>query len=130
QGASKTDTPLRELPQSVSVVNRQQIEQQTPQTIGEALNYSAGAFSGLVGGGNRYDYVALRGFVDNSVENTVLDGLRLMSDSGSFSAMQIDPYFVERIDLIRGPASVLYGRSPPWWLGGAHQQTPASLRAA
>ncbi|MCX7206833.1 MAG: TonB-dependent siderophore receptor [Proteobacteria bacterium] len=124
QGASKTDTPLRELPQSVSVVNRQQIEQQTPQTIGEALNYSAGAFSGLVGGGNRYDYVALRGFVDNSVENTVLDGLRLMSDSGSFSAMQIDPYFVERIDLIRGPASVLYGRSSPGGLVALTSKRP------
>lgn len=111
--ATKTDTPLVETPQSVSVVTQQQLEDQKPRSVGEALNYTPGAFTALVGATNRYDYVALRGFIDTSVDNTYLDGLKLLSDQGSYSSMQVDPYFLERIDVFRGPSSVLYGRSSP-----------------
>ncbi|MEP6721211.1 MAG: TonB-dependent siderophore receptor [Variovorax sp.] len=110
---AKTDTPILETPQSISVVTKQQLEDQKPRSIPEALNYTPGAFTGLVGSSNRYDYVALRGFNDSSVDSTLLDGLRLLSDQGSYSSMQVDPYFLERIDVVRGPASVLYGRASP-----------------
>ncbi|HJS05050.1 MAG TPA: TonB-dependent siderophore receptor [Variovorax sp.] len=109
----KTDTPIIETPQSISVVTRQQLEDQKPRAIGEALNYTPGTFTGLVGSSNRYDYVALRGFKDSSVDSTLLDGLRMLSDQGSYTSMQVDPYFLERIDIVRGPASVLYGRASP-----------------
>ncbi|CAB3635500.1 TonB-dependent siderophore receptor [Achromobacter pestifer] len=118
--ATKTDTPLREIPQSVSVVTREQIDEQKPRSVTEALRYTPGAFTGLVGAADRYDYVALRGFIENSTDNTIYDGLKLLSDSGTFSSIQIDPYFVERIDVFRGPSSVLFGRSAP---GGLVQLT-------
>lgn len=111
--ASKTDTPVIETPQSVSVITAAQLEVQRPRSIGEVLSYTPGAFSGLAGSSNRYDYVALRGFADSSVDSILLDGQRLLSDQGSYSSMQIDPYFLERIDVLRGPASVLYGRASP-----------------
>ena len=111
--ATKTTTPLNELAQSVSVVTQAQIEAQMPKTVVQALNYSPGAYTGLFGNAMRYDYVALRGFADTSMANTILDGMRLMSDAGSFSAFQVDPYFIERIDLVRGPMSVLYGNAAP-----------------
>lgn len=110
---TKTDTPLLETPQSVSVITRKQLEDQKPRSISEALNYTPGIFTALVGATNRYDYVSLRGFTDNSVDNVLLDGLRTLSDQGSYTALQIDPYFLERADVLRGPASVLYGRSSP-----------------
>jgi iron complex outermembrane receptor protein len=110
---SKTDTPIIETPQSISVVTKQQLEDQKPRSIPEALNYAPGVFTGLVGSSNRYDYVALRGFKDSSVDSTLLDGLRMLSDQGSYTSMQVDPYFLERIDVVRGPASVLYGRASP-----------------
>lgn len=113
RAATKTTTPLNEIAQSVSVITQAQIEAQMPQTIVQALNYSPGAFTGLFGNASRYDYVALRGFTDTSMANTVLDGLRLMSDAGSFSAFQIDPFFIERVDFVRGPMSVLYGNAAP-----------------
>ncbi|WP_348943776.1 TonB-dependent siderophore receptor [Chitinibacter sp. FCG-7] len=113
RAATKTTTPLNELAQAVSVVSQAQIEAQMPRTIAQALDYAPGAYSGLFGNAMRYDYVALRGFADTSMANTTLDGMRLMSDAGSFSAFQIDPYFVERIDLVRGPISVLYGNAAP-----------------
>jgi len=118
--ATKTDTPLIETPQSVSVVTREQIDEQKPRSVTEALRYTPGAFTGLVGAADRYDYVALRGFIENSTDNTIYDGLKLLSDSGTFSSIQIDPYFVERIDVFRGPSSVLFGRSAP---GGLVQLT-------
>lgn len=122
--ATKTDTPLKETPQSVSVVTRKQIEDQRPRTVTEALDYTPGAFSGLVGSATRYDYVALRGFKDSSTASVILDGLRLLSDGGAFSAMQVDPWLVERIDVFRGPSSVLYGRSTPGGLVALTSKRP------
>ncbi len=110
---TKTDTPIVETPQSISVVTQQQLDDQKPRGLSEALNYTSGAFTALVGASNRYDYVALRGFNDSSVDNTLLDGLRLMSDQGSYSSFQIDPYFLQRIDVLKGPGSILYGRASP-----------------
>jgi iron complex outermembrane receptor protein len=113
RAATKTTTPLGELAQSVSVVTKEQIAAQHPATIGQALNYVPGAFSGLIGNATRYDYVALRGFTDSSAANTLLDGMRLLSEPATNSSLQVDPYFVDRIDLVRGPMSVLYGNSAP-----------------
>nr|WP_257984041.1 TonB-dependent receptor plug domain-containing protein [Ralstonia mannitolilytica] len=59
---TKTDTPIIETPQSISVVTQQQLDDQKPRGLSEALNYTSGAFTALVGASNRYDYVALRGF--------------------------------------------------------------------
>lgn len=103
---TKTDTPILEQPQSVSVVTRAQMEERQVQSIDEALRYSPGV---SVAGkeDNRFDYASARGF---SLVH-YLDGLRL--GSGSFAASQTEPYFLERIDILQGPASSLYGRSTP-----------------
>jgi iron complex outermembrane recepter protein len=121
---TKSDTALIETPQSISVIGKQQLEDQKPRAIGEALNYTPGAFTGLAGSSNRYDYVALRGFKDSSVDSTLLDGLRMLSDQGSYSSMQVDPFFLERIDVVRGPASVLFGRASPGGVVALTSMTP------
>lgn len=111
--ATKTDTPLLETAQSVSVVTREQMEDQGSKTVMQAMRYTPGAFTGQVGASNRYDYVILRGMVDRSIDNVYLDGLKMMGDDSTYSSMQVDPYFLERIDAVKGPSSVLYGRSSP-----------------
>lgn len=121
---SKSKQPLNETAQSVSVVSRQQIEDQRPASLSEALNYSAGAFSGLVGAARRYDYVAIRGFNDNMTDNVLIDGQRLLSDSNTYSSMQIDPYFIEHIDLVKGPVSSAYGRASPGGVVAATTKRP------
>ncbi|MCF3999438.1 TonB-dependent receptor plug domain-containing protein, partial [Pseudomonas aeruginosa] len=68
--------------------------------------------------------VVMRGFADNSVDNIYLDGLKAMGDSGTFSSMQVDPYFLERIDVLKGPSSVLYGRSLPGGLVALTSKKP------
>ncbi|MDD0977352.1 TonB-dependent siderophore receptor [Pseudomonas fontis] len=113
QVATKTSTALVETSQSVSVVTRQQIDDQGSQTVAQALRYTPGVLTNPYGATHRYDYVAMRGFNDGSVDNIYLDGLKSMGDNGTYSSMQVDPYFLERIDILKGPSSVLYGRSSP-----------------
>ncbi|HBV39452.1 MAG TPA: TonB-dependent siderophore receptor [Erwinia sp.] len=113
QGAMKTDRPLALTAQSVSVITRQQMEDQGATDVNQALSYTAGAFTNFAGAASRYDTVSLRGFHGGDVDNIFLDGLRLMSDPGSYNILQVDPWFLERIDVIKGPSSALYGQTVP-----------------
>ncbi len=122
--ATKTQTPFIETPQSVSRIDREDIEKKDAQTIQRAANYTPGAFTDQIGASNRYDYLVLRGFSDGSINNTHLDGLKVMGDSGSYSSMAIDPYFLESIEIVKGPASVLYGRASPGGLVSLNSKRP------
>ena len=112
-GGSKTDQPLITTPQSISVVTRQQMEDQGALDLNQALNYTPGVFTNFGGAATRYDTIALRGFHGGDVDNTFLDGLRIMSDGGSFNILQVDNWFLDRVDVIKGPSSALYGQTVP-----------------
>ncbi len=58
------------------------------------------------------------------MDNVFLDGMRLMSDGGSHSVLQIDPWFIERVDVVKGPASALYGQSVPGGLVNLTSKRP------
>ena len=110
---TKSDTAILETPQSLSVVTADQIRTQNAQNVGQALRYVPGIVA-EVGGGNdgaRYDFQTLRGF--GYVGTHYLDGLKATYGIGNLSMPQFDPYFLERVEVIRGPASVLYGQNPP-----------------
>lgn len=124
QIATKTSTALLETSQSVSVVTREQMDDQGSQTVSQAMRYTPGVLTNPYGATHRYDYVAMRGFNDGSVDNIYLDGLKSMGDSGTYSTMQVDPYFLERIDILKGPSSVLYGRSSPGGLVALTSKKP------
>lgn len=124
QIATKTSTALLETSQSVSVVTRQQMDDQGSQTVSQAMRYTPGVLTNPYGATHRYDYVAMRGFNDGSVDNIYLDGLKSMGDSGTYSTMQVDPYFLERVDILKGPSSVLYGRSSPGGLVALTSKKP------
>ncbi len=107
---AKTDTPLREIPQSISVVTRQQMDDQAVQNIGQALRYTTGIVPEVRGEQDISDLVGnmlLRGFAPDQY----LDGLKLIR--GEWGVAQIDPYFLNRIEVLHGPASVLYGQGTP-----------------
>ncbi|MFC0267433.1 TonB-dependent siderophore receptor [Kushneria aurantia] len=126
--AGKTATPLIETARSVDVITRQQLDDQNVQSMNDALLYTPGAFTGLAGGSDRSDKVSLRGFYGGDVDNTFLDGMRLQTDPGSYSAIQIDPFFLERIDVLKGPASALYGRAMPGGLVDFTSKRPLDER--
>ncbi|WP_313110748.1 STN domain-containing protein, partial [Stutzerimonas nitrititolerans] len=89
--ATKTSMPLVETSQTVSVVTRQQIEDQGSRSIAQAVRYTPGLMSSPYGATTRYDYVAMRGINDGSVDNLYLDGQKLLGDSGTYSSLQVDP---------------------------------------
>ncbi|MBR9827256.1 MAG: TonB-dependent siderophore receptor [Oceanospirillales bacterium] len=128
QGATKVETPLVETPQAVSVISREEFERRAPQSVQRATNYTPGIFTNQVGASNRYDYLVLRGFSDGSIGNTYLDGLKLMGDTNSYSAVVIDPWFLDSIEVVRGPASVLYGRASPGGLVALNSRKPVFTR--
>ncbi|WP_455426981.1 ferrichrome porin FhuA [Dryocola sp. LX212] len=110
--ATKTDTPIEKTPQSISVVTREEMETKQPQTVKDALSYTPSVFS-TRGSSSAYDVVSIRGFTTSSTVNTnqYLDGMKLQGDN--YSEASMDPYFLERVELLRGPVSVLYGKSNP-----------------
>lgn len=112
-GATKLETPDIETPQAVSIVTREQFEEQGATTVSQAVSYTPGVYSNQIGASRRFDYIVMRGFSDGSLDNIYLDGLKMLGDTNSHSSLVIDPWFLEKIEVVRGPASVLYGRSSP-----------------
>jgi iron complex outermembrane receptor protein len=109
---SKTDTPLIEAPQSVGVVTRDQIDDQAAQSVSQALRYTAGVLP-EVRPSARYDSVFVRGFGGQGTGAAFvnfLDGLR-QGRGLYFGVPNTDPWLLERIEVLRGPASVLYGQT-------------------
>lgn len=90
-GATKLETPDIETPQAVSIVTRQQYEEQGATSVRQAVSYTPGVYSNQIGASNRFDYIVLRGFSDGNLDNVYLDGLKLMGDTNSLSALVIDP---------------------------------------
>lgn len=113
RGATKLETPDIETPQAVSIITRDQIQEQGAISVRQAVGYTPGVYNNQIGGSNRFDYMVLRGFSDGSLDNVYLDGLKMMGDTNSHSSLVIDPWFLDSIEVVRGPASVLYGRSSP-----------------
>jgi iron complex outermembrane receptor protein len=106
---TKTDTPIVKTPQSISVVTREEMDTRQPTTVKQALNYAPGVFASR-GSSNTIDAVEIRGFTSVNT-NQYLDGIKLQGDN--YSEVAMDPYMLERVELLRGPSSVLYGKSNP-----------------
>ena len=105
-GGTKTDTSVMETPQAVSVITRDQMQAQDVQSVSQALRYSSGVFTEYRGSSNQSDEIFMRGF---GYAPKFLDGLAY----GSASKGQIDPWLLERVEVVRGPSSVLYGQASP-----------------
>ena len=105
--ATRTDTPIRDIPQSIQVVPEQVLEDQRVIRLEDALRNVSGVFSGNNFGGT-IDSFNIRGFADAT---TLRDGFR---DSFTESGLILrDPANIEQIEVLKGPASVLYGNVEP-----------------
>lgn len=113
--ATKTDTPLIETPQSVTVVTRQQMDDQAAQSVGQALRYTASVLAETRLSSGRYDSAFIRGFGGSGggagfINN--LDGLRYMRGV-NFLVPSYEPWGLERVEVLRGPSSVVFGQVKP-----------------
>ncbi|MDM3023394.1 ferrichrome porin FhuA [Citrobacter sp. CK194] len=122
---TKTDTPIEKTPQSVSVVTREEMDIHQPGSVKEALAYTPGAAASTRGASTTYDFVIIRGFyTPGPTPNNYLDGIKLQGDY--YSSAVVDPYMLERVELMRGPTSVLYGKSNPGGLISMVSKSPTS----
>lgn len=104
--ATKTDTPIIETPQSISVITRDRIRDQGSLTIQDALRYVSGMRGEAYGIDSRGDSALVRG----TSPGVFLDGLQ--KGVGYYNNTRTDPFTLERIEVLKGPSSMLYGQSP------------------
>ena len=98
--ATKTSTPVRNIPQALTIITKAQIDDQGLRSIGELLTFVPGASAGT-GEANR-DQMTLRG--NNSTADFFINGLR--DDVQYFR----DFYNVERVEILKGPNAMIFGR--------------------
>lgn len=106
--ATKTATSLREIPQSISVITDRQMRDRGIHGVEEAVWYIAGAQGGQYGEDTRSDWLLVRGFKPARY----VDGLASVEGAWTGES-RMEPYGLERIDVLKGPASVNYGAMPP-----------------
>ena len=104
--ATKTDTPVLETPQSISVITADRIRDQGSLTIQDSLRYVSGVRGEAYGIDSRSDSSLVRG----TSPGVFLDGLQ--KGVGYYNNTRTDPFTLERIEVLKGPSSMLYGQSP------------------
>ncbi len=119
---TKTDTPLKETPQSISVVGKEQMRDQGAQTLQEATRYVPGVFSDPYGFDSRGDSSIIRGIPGSYF----VDGLR-QTYGYSQTTAPIEPYAMERFEVLRGPSSMLYGQAPTGGMINAVSKLPSEI---
>ncbi|MBM3595334.1 MAG: TonB-dependent siderophore receptor [Alphaproteobacteria bacterium] len=112
--ATKTDTPVKDVPQTISVVTREQLDDQAQRSMADVLRYIPGTTVGQ-GEGNR-DQITLRG--QNSTADFFLDGVR--DDVQYYRSL----YNIERVEVLKGPCAMIFGRGGGGGIINRVQKTP------
>ncbi len=119
---TKTNTPIIETPQSLSVIGAEQIrDQKLVSKFDEVLRYTPGVVGGTFGQDIRNDWILIRGFKAQE-ESLFLDGLQLFSTS--YATWKLQPFNLDRVEILRGPSAILYGGSAPGGLVNAVSKLP------
>ncbi|TCM04717.1 iron complex outermembrane receptor protein [Sphingomonas sp. PP-CC-3G-468] len=117
---TKSQAPLIETPQSITIIDNEELTRRNALTINQAVGYVAGVAANQRGTLARTDLLTIRGFNPG----VYLDGMRLLA--GPYSTPQIDFNRIDRIDIVKGPASVLYGNSTPGGMVNLVSKIPES----
>lgn len=122
--ATKTDTPILEIPQAINVVTADQVAVQGARNLTQALRYTPGLSTGGFTDRNVIaDEITSRGFAPTPL---YLDGAYMPYAGSLGGAPQIDPYTLERIEVLKGPSSVLFGQNQPGGLINMVSKRPTS----
>ena len=123
-GATKTSTSVAETPQSVSVIERAELDARGVQSLNDAMRYVAGVSLESSGIDNRVDDFRIRGFDAGSWSNNVtLDGMRAPQGS-QWNRSMFDSWNLERVEVLKGPSAVMYGQIAPGGMVNQVSKTP------
>lgn len=106
-GATKSATPILETSRSISVETEGQFRDKGALTLDDTLNYTSGVVGDTYGFSTRGDFPKIRGF--DSAEYR--DGQQVLF--GFYNNTRSDVYMLEQVEVLKGPASVLYGKGTP-----------------
>ncbi|MGH6935859.1 MAG: TonB-dependent receptor plug domain-containing protein, partial [Methylocella sp.] len=98
--ATKTNTPLQDIPQSITILTKQLLEDRGSLSLGQALTYVPGV-TVAQGEGNR-DQITIRG--QDTTADFFLDGVR--DDAQYFR----DLYNIQAVEVLKGPSAAIFGR--------------------
>lgn len=105
--ALKSDVPIMSLARSVSIIDEDRIKQRGLFRLDQTYTYSAGVFGETFGFATRGDWVRVRGFDVPQYQDS------LQSLFGNYNNARADVYTLEQVEILKGPASVLYGQGSP-----------------
>lgn len=115
--ATKTETPLVEVPQSISVVTADEFRDRAAVDLQDVYRYSAGV-APATSVDSRGDFIVSRGFDAAQY----LDGLKRMPDF--IYGARLENFTLSRAEVLRGPSSVLYGAGGPGGVLNGVSKTP------
>ena len=119
---TKTDTAIIETPQSISVVTADEVSTRGSSSLLGALNYTPGVLS-FEGADRTGDGFVIRGFNTWATGTTFLNGMRY---GAQVYDGRMEPYGMERVEVLKGGASILYGRAPAGGLVNAVSKRPSA----
>lgn len=119
--ALKVAMPVLETPRSTSQVSREELDDHAVNKYDEVFRYRSGVLSAPYGQDNKADWFFIRGF--NAEDSTYQDGLRQFREGGYFW-WTTEPFGLESVELLKGPASILYGEAPPGGIINAISKRP------
>ncbi|MEO1427048.1 MAG: TonB-dependent receptor plug domain-containing protein, partial [Pseudomonadota bacterium] len=106
-GATKSETPIVETPRSVSIITSDEFLDFGALTLSNVLNYTAGVTGNAFGIATRGDSATIRGLDAPEYQDN------LQVNFGFFNNARADIYTLEQVEVLKGPASVLYGQAAP-----------------
>ncbi|MFC0338385.1 TonB-dependent siderophore receptor [Kushneria avicenniae] len=118
---SKTDTDVLDLSNTVSTVTEEEMRTRNVKDLEQAIGYTAGVAVDQYGGDDRYDFFMIRGF-DSTSSGTYRDGLNRRTVN--FTGGKLEPYGLQRIDVLKGSTSTLFGLNAPGGMVNAITKRP------
>ncbi|WP_231755176.1 TonB-dependent siderophore receptor [Bordetella sp. N] len=124
RSATKSDTAILDTPQTINVVTRTEMDRQGSNSVVQALRYTPGVVGQYADTDVRYDWLTVRGFTPQRY----LDGLVLPFGIRGYAQPRIEAYGLERIEVLKGPSSGLYGQSGPGGILAMTSKRPTEER--
>ncbi|WP_202900504.1 TonB-dependent siderophore receptor [Parvularcula oceani] len=121
--ATKAETPIVETARSISIETAGMFEDKGAQTLSQALTYMAGVAGEPYGFSTRGDFITSRGLSIPRYRDSIQELF------GSYNSTRADVYTIEQVEVLKGPASVLYGQGSPGGLVNYVSKTPQEFYA-